>query len=235
MLSCEGFLWYEVGSTAWMLSVREVAQVPFRHLAPTAQMKYEKCWHKSQLLVLLTQCVYTYDTHLQIIREVIFDLLCFNTLLKTVTHSYVCWGPLCWSSERRALWLPPTEIHAEAESDDRAQNIGHVFVRRPQEPIPNSWHITAQSYCKGGSADSGCAKWPVLLWFVCSQFYAIYLIPRAVLELYILEFHHCTVYDCETGWNIESGRDMKYLLWSNFAWTLWLCAESANHTLDVWY
>lgn len=37
------------------------------------------------------------------------------------------------------FFFPPTEIQAEAESGDRSQkNIGHVFVHRPQQPIPNS-------------------------------------------------------------------------------------------------
>lgn len=50
--------------------------------------------------------------------------------------------------------FPPTEIHVTAaESEDGAWNIGHVFVHRPQEPIPNSLHVSAQSYSKDNPAD----------------------------------------------------------------------------------
>lgn len=90
MLSCEA-LWVKVFicgvecicsggrcMNALQEGVWDVAQVSFRHLALTAQKKYEKCWHKSQLLVLLTQCVYTYNTRQQLVREGIFDLVCFD-------------------------------------------------------------------------------------------------------------------------------------------------------------
>lgn len=115
------------------------------HLAHKAQEKYEKCWHKSQLLVL-TQCL-----HLKLPPTVhprgYFDLVSCDTRLEAVNT------PRTTVHKWWALWLPPTELHAEAESEDHAQNIGHVFVRGPQEPIPNSWHITAQSYSKDESAD----------------------------------------------------------------------------------
>lgn len=109
-------------STAWILSKRaycDVAQVSIRHLARTTQEKYEKCWHKSQLLVP-TQCL-----NLQhpptVQQRGYFHLVCCGTLLKTVTHFYLCWGALYMSRKWQVLWIPPTEIHAiEAESEDGA-------------------------------------------------------------------------------------------------------------------
>ena len=74
---------------------------------------------------------------------------CWSQLLTSV-----CTFVLYKSSEWLASWLPPTEVHAEAESENHAENIGNVFVHRPQEPIPNSWHITRQSYSIDRPADS---------------------------------------------------------------------------------
>lgn len=54
-----------------------------------------------------------------------------------------CWDTLvterCTLTEKcRVLWNLPAEIHAaEAESEDGASNIGHVFVQRSQSQIPN--------------------------------------------------------------------------------------------------
>lgn len=58
----------------------------------------------------------------------------------TVAH---CWDMLvterCTLTKKcRVLWNLPAEIHAvEAESEDGASNIGHVFVHRSQSQIPN--------------------------------------------------------------------------------------------------
>lgn len=84
---------------------------------------------------------------------------CWSQLLTSV-----CTSVLYMSSEWSALWLPPTGVHAEPESEDHAEDIGHVFVHRPQEPIPNSWHITRQSYSKDRPADLLITGW---FFFVC--------------------------------------------------------------------
>lgn len=104
------------------------------------------------------------------------------------------------SREWSALWLPPTEVHAEAESENHAENIGNVFVHRPQEPIPNSWHITRQGYSKDRPADSffvdhwpgdsflSCYIWLLTftffktygLWLILQYFEAVYIFSPAV-------------------------------------------------------
>lgn len=112
----------------------------------------------------------------------------------------VCTFVLYMSREWSALWLPPTEVHAEAESENHAENIGNVFVHRPQEPIPNSWHITRQGYSKDRPADSffvdhwlgdsflSCYIWLLTftffktygLWLILQYFGAVYIFSPAV-------------------------------------------------------
>lgn len=82
-------------------------------------------------------------------------------------------------------FFPPTEIQAEAESGDHSQkNIGHVFVHRPQQPIPNSWHITAQSYSKRGSADVCCCL------FLATD---LFILVRGIKEAEVCHFFFITL------------------------------------------
>lgn len=146
---------------AFLLGWWDIAQSSVVHLACTIQRKYEKCWCK---ILVLTRC--WYPQH--IIRD---DILCCNTVGCSNTRCYFHWGPVYMSSRWQALWLPPTEIHAEAESEDRIENIGHVFVHRPQRPILNSWRIAAQSYSKDESADSCFEKHVLTRSLGCSDFF----------------------------------------------------------------
>lgn len=123
----------------------------------TLHQTFEKCWHKSSSLCLHN--VYTNNKHQQLIRE---GILSSSVVTQdSITLFHTCAGGYCTrgaNDEPCDFSSPSSETHTDAESEERShKNIGHVFVHRPQQPIPNSWHITAQGYSKEGSADVDCS------------------------------------------------------------------------------